>query len=250
MPYLAGKTQYLVRDLNGEAAVEETITCLVRGPASRYPRGFLWLIPLWFAVAGVAVVFTSYRLANEMPVWFRATELGALLIAAITVMCVLATVRRHAFRADARGIWLGVLTERKRPRLRQVHLAWPEIAQLQMVARRYGLLLEIRLSPAARIVYRPSVGRQALLLLVGVLLLPFGFGRGRPAMTSPLSDPPRYLIKLCEITPAQLEAALATVTPDALPVWQLPKKGALRFTIPPQRSPAGRRPAAAARATR
>jgi hypothetical protein len=230
--------------------VEETITCLVRGPASRYPRGFLWLIPLWFAVVAAAVVFTSYRLANEMPIWFGGTELGALLIGAFTLMCVLATVRRHAFRADAHGIWLGVLTDRKRPKLRQVHLAWPEIAQLRMVARRYGLLLEIRLSPAARIVYRPGVARQALLLIVGALLLPFGFGRGRPAMTSPFSDPPRYLIKLCEISPAQLEAALATVTPDTVPVWQLPKKGALRFTIPPPRSPAGSRPTAAARATR
>ena len=155
-------------------------------------------------------------------------------------MCVLATVRRHAFRADAHGIWLGVLTDRKRPQLRQVHLAWPEVAQLQMVARRYGLLLEIRLSPAARIVYRPGVARQALLLLCGALLLPFGFGRGRPALTTPVADPPRYLIKICDITPAQLEAALATVTPDALPVWQLPKKGALRFTIPAARPAAGR----------
>ena len=249
MPYLAGKIQYLVRDHNGEAAVEETITCLVRGPASRYPRGFLWLIPLWFAIAAAGVALIGHRLANELPIWFGATELGALLIGAITLMCVLATVRRHAFRADARGIWLGVLTNRKRPQLRQVHLAWPEIAQLQMVARRYGLLLEIRLSPAARIVYRPSVGRQALLLL-GALILPFVFGRGQPGLTSPFSDPPRYLIKICEITPGQLEAALATVTPDALPIWQLPKKGALRFTIPPARASAGRRPAVAARLTR
>jgi hypothetical protein len=225
--------------------VEETITCLVRGPASRYPRGFLWLIPFWFGIAAAAAVFTSYRLADEMPIWFGATELGAVLIAATTLICVLATVRRHAFRADTGGIWLGVLTERKRPKLRQVHLAWPEIAQLQMVARRYGLLLEIRLDPAARIVYRPGVGRQALLLL-GALLLPFGFGRGQPALTSPVSEPPRYLVKLCQITPAQLEAALATVTPQALPVWQLPKKGALRFTIPAQREPTTRTRLAAA----
>ncbi len=229
--------------------MEETITCLVRGPGSRYPRGFLWLIPVWFAILGAAVVFTSYRLANEMPIWFGGTELAALLIGAITLMCVLATVRRHGFRADERGIWLGVLTDRKRPQLRQVHLAWPEIAQLQMVARRYGLLLEIRLSPAARIVYRLGVGRQTL-ILVGALLLPFGFGRGRPGLTSPFSDPPRYLIKICEITPAQLQAALATVTPDALPVRQLPKKGALRFTIPPAQPSAARRPAAAARLIR
>jgi hypothetical protein len=242
---MAAKIQYLARHHNGEAAVEETISCLVRGPASRYPRGFLWLVPLWFAVAAAAVEYASYRLANELPMWFGATELGALLIGTISLICVLATVRRHAFRADADGIWLGVLTERKRPKLRQLHLAWTEIAQLQMVARRYGLLLEIRVNPAARIVYQPGVARQALLLL-GVLFLPVGFGRGRPALTSPVSDPPRYLIKLCQITPAQLAAALETVTPQALPVCQLPKKGAFRFTIQAQREATARPRLAAA----
>ena len=246
MPYPVGKIQYLARDHYGEAAVEQTITCLVRGPASRYPRGFLWLIPVWFAIVAALVVFASYRLADELPLWLGATEIGALLIAAITLTCVLATVRRHAFRANAHGIWLGVLTNRKRPKRRQVHLAWPEVDQLRMVARRYGLLLEIRLSPAARIIYQPGVSKRALLLL-GALLMPLGFGRGHPALTSPVADPPRYLIKLCEITPPELNAALAAMTPDARPVRQLPKKGALRFTIPPPRRPAGRRPTAAAR---
>ncbi len=246
MPYPVGKIQYLARDHNGEAAVEELITCLVRGPASRYPRGYLWIIPVWFAILAAAAEYVSYRLAHELPLWFGVTELGALLLAAVTLMGVLGTVRRHAFRANAHGIWLGVLTNRKRPKLRQVHLAWPEVEQMRMVSRRYGLLLEIRLSTAARIVYRPGVAKQALVLL-GALIMPFGFGRGRPALTSPVTDPPRYLVKLCDITPAELSAALATMTPTAVPVWQLPKKGALRFTIPPPRPSAERRPAAAAR---
>ncbi len=246
LPYPVGKIQYLARDHNGEAAVEQTITCLVRGPASRYPRGFLWLIPAWFAILGAAVAFASYRMAKELPLWLGATEIGALVISGMTLMGVLATVRRHAFRANAHGIWLGVLTNRNRPKLRQVHLAWPEVDQMRMVSRRYGLLLEIRLSPAARIVHRAGLPKQALLLL-GALLMPVGFGRGQPALTAPVTDPPRYLVKLCEISPAELSAALVTVTPDALPVRQLPKKGALRFTIPPPRQSPERRPAAAAR---
>lgn len=220
--------------------MDETITCLVRGPSSRYPRGFLWLIPVWFSLVGAAVVFASYRIGHELPLWLAATELGALLIAAITMMGVLATVRRHAFRADEHGIWLGIRTTRKRPKLRQVHLSWPDVAQMRMVSRRYGLLLEIRLSSAARIAHRPAPIKQVLLLL-GVLVMPLGIGRGRPALTMPEMAPPRYLIKLCDVTPAELSAALATVKPNALPVRQLPKKGALRFTIPP-RSPARPRP--------
>jgi hypothetical protein len=225
--------------------MDETITCLVRGPASRYPQGFLWLIPCWFAILAGAVVVTSYQVGGELPLWLGLTETVALLITAAIVLGVLVTVRRHAFRADCHGIWLGILTDRKRPKLRQVHLAWPEVAQLRMVSRHYGLLLEIRLSPAARIVHRPSLAKRALLLL-GALLMPIGFDRGRPALTAPATDPPRYLIRLCEVTPAELTAALATVKPQELPVRQLPKKGTLRFTIPPPRSPAGRRPAAVA----
>lgn len=226
--------------------MDETIICLVRGPSSRYPRGFLWLVPVWFAILAAAVAFASYRIGHEPPLWLEATQVGALLIVCVTMMGVLATVRRHAFRADEHGIWLGIRTNRSRPKLRQVHLSWADVAQVRMVSRRYGLLLEIRLSAAARIVHRPGPMKQALLLL-GVLVMPLGFGRGRPALTTPQLDPPRYLIKLCDVTPADLSAALATVKPETLTVRQLPKKGALRFTIPPPRRPAGRQPATAGR---
>lgn len=222
----------------------ETITCLVRGPSSRYPRGFLWLVPVWFAVAAMVVAVASYRIGHQLPMWLGVTEIGALAIAAITMMGALAAMRRRAFRADAHGIWLGILTSRKRPKLRQVFLAWPEVAQLRMVSRRYGLLLEIRLSPAARITRRPGPLLQALVFL-GALVMPVGFGRGRPALTSPTANPPRYLVKLCDITPGELRDLLAAIMPPALPVRHLARKSALRSGLPSR--PARSRPAAMAR---
>jgi hypothetical protein len=212
--------------------VDDTVTCLVRGPASRYPRGYIWLIPTWFAIlSGAAVlVGTDASTTGQMPLWLGVTEVGGLLIAASILMCVLATVRQRAFRADGHGIWLGVRTTRARPKLRQVHLTWSDVAQLRMVPRRYGVLLEITLAPAARISHRPSLVRQVLRWL-GALVMPFAFGRGTPALTMPKMNPPRYRVKICDRTAPALKLALATVTPGALSVQVMTKKGALRIPV-------------------
>jgi hypothetical protein len=178
---------------------------------------------------------------GQMPLWLGVTEVGALLIAASIAVGVLATVRQRAFRADSHGIWLGLRTKRTRPKLRQVHLTWSDVAQLRMVPRRYGVLLEVTLSPAARIVHRPTAGRQVLLWL-GALAMPFAFGRGRPALTMPASDPPRYRVKICDRTAPQLKVALATVKPAAVPVRVVTKKGALRIAMPPPSRPISRPP--------
>jgi len=221
--------------------LDNTVTCLVRGPASRYPRGFIWLIPAWFVILSLAALAVGRSASGGLPPWLGLTEIGGLAIAAGTVLCVLTTVRQPAFRADKHGICLGVSTSRTRPKLRQVQLAWPEIAQLRIVPRRYGALLEISLGPAARIVHRPGPGRQAMLLL-GMLIMPFAFGRGSPALTSPRMDPPRYRLKICDIGSAELQLALDSVKPDELGIRVLPSKAALRFAVAPPRRPSTRRP--------
>ena len=223
--------------------MDDTVTCLVRGPASRYPRGYIWLIPAWFAILGGAAVLvgTDASSTGQMPLWLGVTEVGGLLIAACILLCVLVTVRHRAFRADSHGIWLGVRTTRARPKLRQVHLTWSDVAQLRMVPRRYGVLLEITLGPAARISHRPGLGRQVLLWL-GALVMPFSFGRGRPALTLARKDPPRYRVKICDRTAPALKLALAAVTPGALSVQVMTRKGALRIPVTAPGKPLSRPP--------
>jgi len=221
-------------------------TFLVRGASSRFPLGYLWLIPAWFVILGVAVVFAGRELSGHLPVWLGCTEIGSMLVAGCILFGVLSTVRRHAFRVSSHGIWLGVRTTRKRPKLRQVHLAWTDIAQLRMMRRPYGVLLEITLSPAARIVHRPGPVMRALLLL-GSLVMPIGFGRGRPALTAAREDPPRYLVKLCEVTPTELRRVLATVKPASLPLPVKTVKVARRVAIPPPRRFPDPRPTVSAR---
>jgi hypothetical protein len=222
--------------------LDDMYVFLVRGPSSRFPRGYIWLIPIWFGLLGGAVVYVGGRLSGQVPVWLAATEIGGLVLAGATMMCVLATVRYHAFRVSKHGIWLGVKTTRKRPRLRQVHIAWTDIAQLRMVNRGYGVLLEIGLGPAARIVHRPGLVRQALLLL-GSLVMPVGFGRGRPALTAARDDPPRYLVKVCDVTAPELRQVLAAVKPPKLIVRVLAKPGVMQFPAMPRQRPDQEQPA-------
>jgi hypothetical protein len=217
--------------------LDETVTCLVRGPASRYPRGFIWLIPAWFVILSVVALAIGRSANGRLPLWLGLCEIGGLAIATVIAFSVLVTVRKAAFRADQHGIRLGLSSKRRRPRLRQVQLAWPEIAQLRILPRHYGALLEITLGPAARIVHRPSVGRQALTLL-GMLIMPFAFGRGNPALTCPRMDPPRYRVKICEVSSADLLLALDSVKPDGVRM----QSGKLRFFVAPPTGQVTRRP--------
>jgi hypothetical protein len=197
--------------------VDESYAALVRGPSSTYPRGYPFLIPIWFAVIGGALAYGWIRVIGYLPWWYGGLAAGGLAFTMITMVAVLATVRHLAFRADANGIRLGVRTSRKRPRQRQAHLWWADIQQLTIRPRHYGLLLDISLGPAARIVRRRSLPRQAL-LMCGMLVLPLGLGRGTPRLTEPRRTAPQYRVRLCEVTPEELALALA---PLALPAVQI-----------------------------
>ena len=223
--------------------MDDNVTCLVRGAASKYPRGFLWLIPVWFAILSGAAVLLGANASStgQMPLWLGVTELGGLLIASCIAFGVLATVRHRAFRADSRGILLGVRTTRREPKLRQVHLDWADVRELQLYPRRYGVLLQITLVPAARIAHRVSPGKQVLLWL-GALTMPFAFGRGRPGLTAPTASPPRYDVKICDRTATDLKLALTGIKPEALPVRVMTRKSALRLTVPPPGKPYSRPP--------
>jgi len=211
--------------------VDEVVTCLVRGPASRYPRGYLWLFPGWFVILSVAVAVIGARVDGHLPLWLGVSEIGGLLVAMLAAMCVLVTARRVAFRANDGGILLGTRTIRKRPRRRRVYLPWADVAQVSLVPRRYSVLADIVLSPAAPWMPAPNRRQHAALLLVA-LLMPFGVGRGRPALTMPRQRPPGYRVRICEMSAGQLRLALHEVAPDAVPIRVVNSMAALRAITP------------------
>ena len=221
--------------------MDDIVICLVRGPASRYPRGYLWLLPAWFVILSAAVAVMGIRLDGHLPLWLGASEIGGLLVAVLTAVCVLLTARRVAFRADGTGILLGTRTIRKRVKRRRVFLPWSDVAQITLVPHRYTVLADIVLVPAAIWVPRPSRREQAALLLAA-LLMPFGVGRGRPALTMARRYPPGYRVRICEMTAGHLRLALHQVAPQTVPVRVVNSMAALRVITPHSRRPGVLRP--------
>jgi hypothetical protein len=220
-------------------ARDETFTALVRGPSSKLPRGYLWLIPVWLVVIVAALRYAWIRVLGPIEWWYCGQALAGLAFAALVMLSVLATVRHVAFRVGSNGIRLGVRSKRKRPKRRQAYLWWADIQQISIIPRHYGLLLEITLGPSARLMPHRSVPRQALLML-GMLIMPVGLGRGAPRLTEPRSHAPHYRIRICDVTPRELAVALAPLAPAAVDITMLTR---YRHHLLARRLPATAQPA-------
>jgi hypothetical protein len=224
------------------ATVDDTVACIVKGPASRYPRGYVWLFPIWFVVLSAAVALVSVGVSGKLPLWLGVSEIGGLFFAGCIAASVVLTSRRVAFWADRQGVLLGSRRARRRQKRRQVYLPWSHVVQVRVVPRRYGALVELLLSPTAPPVYRPSLGSQASVLL-GALIMPLGFGRGRPALTTmPRLRPPAYRVRICERAD-ELVSALRLLAAEPAQVRLLNSMSALRLASPrPPRAPSLPRP--------
>ena len=223
--------------------MDESFAALVRGPSTRYPRGFPLLFPVWLTALLAAAWLSWLRVLGPMQWWYGATLVGGMLIAGVTVVAVVATIRQPAFRADRNGIRIGLWTERKRPRHRQAHLWWSDVRQLRIEPRRYGAMVEISLGPAARIIRRRGLVRQSL-LWCAMLVLPFGLGRGTPRLTEPRRTDPQYRIRLYDVTPEELGVALAELALPAVEIIVISRRYGPIMARRPQAA-APRRPTAA-----
>jgi hypothetical protein len=228
--------------------LDDSFAALVRGPSTTYPRGFPLLFPVWLGVIFAAVWIAWLRVIGPMQWWYAGALIGGMLVAAITVSSVLATIRQPAFRADRNGIRLGLRTERKRPRNRQAHLWWSDVRQLRIEPRRYGVMVEVSLGPAARILRRRGPVRQALLWCV-LLVMPFGLGRGTPRLTEPRRKDPQYRVRLYDVTPEELGLALAGLALPAVEIIVISRRyGPIMARRPQPAAPRKPAPAAASSA--
>jgi hypothetical protein len=191
--------------------VENRYSGIVTGPAPLFPRGYLLLIPVWYVVLA-GLLFVKGRL----PLWYTVIALGALLLAMLILAGVLTTMRQKAFFADENGIWLGIVTRRKRSRRQRILLPWPQIAQLRITSRHYGARLEVMLSPAGSIIHRRRIVSGVFFAGLTVIIPPRWIGR-LPALLSPRARPPRYLVPLCD-TAEELRAALSAIAPPTVQV--------------------------------
>jgi hypothetical protein len=210
--------------------VEHRYTALVRGSSAIFPRGFLWLIPIWYVAIAAAIKFKDRApLWYEPMRWYEPIALGALLLAALTLLVVLSTIRNNAFLVDDSGIWLGLRGGARRRfgprRRRNRHLPWAEIQQIRIVYRRYGARVDVYL-PAV-----PASGRgrafwrvTATSLAAGLtVLIPPAYLFRYPAILRPRMDRRRYRIPLYDVMPEELRMALLPLVPPNLPMAVRPR---------------------------
>ncbi len=212
--------------------MQDRYAALVKGPSALFPRGFLWLIPACYA--GIAAVLV---IKGKPPLWFGGSELGGLLLAAATLLLVLATMRNKAFVADNSGIWLGLRADairrlgRRRGEIRQV--PWPQIERLKIVPRSYGARLDVALDPAAPVA-RHGVLRKTVATFL-LVIFPPSFVFRSPGLLTRRGRPPRYRIPLHAVTADELALALAQLAPATVSI-EMPR-GRVRPGSRPQPSP-------------
>ena len=198
--------------------MDNRYAALVRGPSAIFPRGYLWLIPVWYAALAA---LAEYK--GKPPSWYAPYALGATLLAACTLLVVLSTVRNNAFLADEDGIWLGLRGGARRRfsrRRRNVrYLSWEEMQQLKIARRHYGARLEISLR--AEDATDPWRVVRRLIVSAVTLILPPAYLFRAPGIVFPRSH--RYRISLYDVRPEQLRLALEPLAPPTLTIAVLPR---------------------------
>jgi hypothetical protein len=194
--------------------VDKRYAALVKGPSAIFPRGYLWLIPVWYAAIVVVV-----KIKAQPPSWYAPYALGATLLAVIGLIGVLVTMRNNAFVADDGGIRLGLrggarrrFTRRRR---RTTYLPWPDIQQVKIASRPYGARLDIVLHPGS-VADRHHVIWQLVANCVTVIL-PIAYLFRSPGLIRPRSyGPPRYRMQIYDVTAEELRMALAPMAPPTV----------------------------------
>ncbi|MGA8458858.1 MAG: hypothetical protein WB800_25885 [Streptosporangiaceae bacterium] len=202
-----------------EAVVENRYPALVRGPSAVFPRGYLWLIPLW-ALVLLGLAYDK----GQLPSWYEVCCIGPALLAVLIVFAVLATLRNNAFVADESGILLGLRGAAQRRigrRRRQKHLAWYEVSQLKIAYRPYGARLDIFMAVGSATGNGRAVWR-IIAATVTVLLPPACVFRS-PGLLRPRSGPVRYRVPLYDVRPEELQLALAPFTPPNVAIVVRPR---------------------------
>lgn len=201
----------------------EGVSVPVAGPSVIFPRGYLWLVPIWFAAAAGWLYLTKW------PLWVRADAAAALLMALITLLAAISSLTFRAFSADRHGVRLGLQTgSKRRGRRRKTakHLPWQQIERVRIAKRPGGVRLEIILGPEAPLPLRGHPASAAVNFINRILLLviPFYYLARPPGLTSPLDGPPRYRVKLKDTTVDELKYALRQLAPPEVAIAVLVRR--------------------------
>jgi len=203
--------------------MQDGLSAPVIGPSAILPRGYLWLAPIWYLIAAMALALSPWP-----PMWFRITAAAGLFTAMLVFVLVLSSITTHAFTASEDGIDLGLpaFSRRRGLRRRDVrHLPWQYIERVRIAKRASGARVELILSPNATLAlrgYRHGSLRRAAGWIM--LLIPFWYLLCPTGLTSPMDGPPRYQVNLRGVTVDELRRRLRAFAPPDVAVAVLVRR--------------------------
>lgn len=201
----------------------EGLSVPVAGPAVIFPRGYLWIAPVWLAAACAALAITT-----RWPLWIRADAAGALFVAMVIFLSAVSSLTFRAFSVDRAGVRLGLpASTRRRGRKRRTarHIPWQQIERVRIAARPYGVRLEVILGPNATLAIRGYQPHPAVALLHRILLLiPFWYLVLPTGLVTPLDGPPRYRAALRGVTIEEMRRALRSLAPPEVAIAVLVRR--------------------------
>ncbi len=203
--------------------MQEGLSAQVAGPSTIFPRGYLWLAPIWYIPAAGALALSRW-----LPMWFRLTGAAALLLAMFIFVCVISTITTRSFVADQHGVRLGLPSytrRRGRRRRRAKYLPWHQIDKVRIAGRGTGARLELVLGADAPLALRGfrhgPIWKACRALL---LLIPFWYLLRPTGVATPLDGPPRYRVRLRGVTVEELQQDLRGLAPPNVAIVVLVRR--------------------------
>jgi hypothetical protein len=200
----------------------EALSVPVGGPSVIFPRGYLWLAPLWYAA------FVAFLAVNPWELWFRADCAAAFLIGMIVFLAALNSLSFRAFTADHSEVRLGLpsSTGRRGRRRRTVrHIPWQAIDRVRIARRPYGVRVEFMLSQNASLAVRGYQPSPAAVVIQRILLvIPFWYLTRPTGLVTPIEGPPRYRVGLRGVTVDEIRHSLRVLAPPEVAIAVLVRR--------------------------
>ena len=192
--------------------MQEGLSASVAGPSTIFPRGYLWVAPAYYAAA-----LTGLGFARWLPLWYKLTAAGGLLLALLIFLTALSVISTRSFLVTAQGIRLGLppsTRRRGRRRRRPRYVPWNYVEKVRIARRWRGARVEIILTGDAPLALRGfSHGPAWKALRAALLLIPFWYLLRPTAATTPIAGPPRYQVRLRGVTVEDLTREIRAIAP-------------------------------------
>ena len=179
--------------------VADIYTARVKGTHGTLPRGYPWVMLVYYAIMGA--VFGAFAFDSPLVGAVR----GAVMFACgVFTVLIFRNLKSPAFSARPEGIQLGGQRHR-------MQIPWDEICEVRISPATNGALADVVMLPSVPVAW-PRFPPAAEVMLS---LVPFSYLFLAPPMLAPLTDPVRYRAPLWGTTADEVAAGLRPLAPES-----------------------------------